>query len=64
MRRTPAKGCKAVKTRKAKVDLCPRCKVMPADEPHTCPFAEEINGNTESLCTCCSSCTHDCAMDV
>lgn len=34
------------------------------DEPHTCPFAEEIHGDNETLCTCCDECTYQCAMDI
>jgi hypothetical protein len=33
-------------------------------EPHTCPFAEDVNGDSESLCTCCEHCEDDCAMDI
>lgn len=33
-------------------------------DPHTCPFAEEINGNYERLCNCCNSCTYECAQDI
>jgi len=35
----------------------------PATEPHTCPFAEEINDD-ETLCRCCDGCQHECAMDI
>jgi 23S rRNA maturation-related 3'-5' exoribonuclease YhaM len=31
---------------------------------HTCPFAEEINNDFESMCNCCSGCRYDCAQDV
>lgn len=31
---------------------------------HSCPFAEEIHGNTGEGCRCCPSCTYDCAMDI
>jgi hypothetical protein len=33
-------------------------------EPHGCPFAEEIHGDTESLCNCCADCEYQCAMDI
>lgn len=33
-------------------------------EPHTCPYAEEINRDYESLCECCEGCEHQCAMDI
>lgn len=39
------------------------CK-NPAAEPHTCPFSEEINGDSESLCNCCDDCMYECAMDI
>ena len=35
-----------------------------AEEPHTCPYAEDINDDHESLCTCCNDCAHECAMDI
>jgi hypothetical protein len=31
---------------------------------HTCPFAEEISGDFETMCNCCSSCEYECSMDV
>lgn len=37
----------------------------PASEPHSCPFASEINDNDEpEYCTCCDDCQHECAMDI
>ena len=36
----------------------------PATAPHTCPYQDEINGDDETLCTCCESCEHSCAMDI
>lgn len=33
-------------------------------EPHTCPFKVEINDDSETLCSCCESCTHECAMEI
>ena len=35
-----------------------------AKEPSTCPFAEEINDDSESLCLCCDDCTQECAWDI
>jgi hypothetical protein len=45
-------------------DRCPTCKTEMAQGPHTCPYSEEINGDTFSLCHCCSFCTGQCAMDI
>ena len=33
-------------------------------EEHTCPFSEEIHGDSETLCNCCDECTYQCAMDI
>jgi hypothetical protein len=40
------------------------CGENPADDEHTCPFAEEINDDYESLCTCCPDCTRNCADNI
>jgi hypothetical protein len=45
-------------------EKCPICSTNDAEQPHTCPFAEEINNDTETLCTCCADCEHQCAMDI
>jgi len=31
---------------------------------HTCPYAEEIHGDYESLCDCDEESTRQCAMDI
>lgn len=31
---------------------------------HTCPYAEEINGDYLAVCTCCVECTKRCADDI
>lgn len=31
---------------------------------HPCPYSEDINGNYEPMCYCCSECQHECAMDI
>lgn len=31
---------------------------------HTCPFKTDMNDDYDSLCRCCSDCTHECAMDI
>lgn len=33
-------------------------------EPHTCPYDEELNGDYETLCTCCTECEQQCIEDV
>lgn len=34
------------------------------EEEHICPFKADIHGDEESLCICCSECTHQCAMNI
>ena len=31
---------------------------------HTCPYAEEIHGDSTTLCTCDAAATHECMMDI
>lgn len=44
--------------------LCEKCQVNERAEEHTCPYAVEISDDSESMCTCCSECEHECAMDI
>lgn len=32
--------------------------------PHTCPYSEDIDGDFETLCTCCDRCSDECAADI
>ena len=42
---------------------CPDCASV--NEPHSCPYAEEIDGDfSENYCTCCESCTDRCLRDI
>jgi len=34
------------------------------EDDHTCPFAEEINDDHESMCNCCNVCASGCADDI
>ena len=45
-------------------EKCQSCKKNPAQPKHTCPYAEEIGGDSESMCNCCDDCTYQCAMDI
>tara|TARA_R100001244_G_C5153594_1_gene130071 strand:+ start:484 stop:627 length:144 start_codon:yes stop_codon:yes gene_type:complete len=31
---------------------------------HTCPYAEDIGGDYETLCNCCDECQDQCCMDI
>lgn len=47
------------------VDMRNRCESNPKNEPHSCPYAEEIGGNDDpEYCTCCDDCRHECCMDI
>lgn len=50
------------------IPKCPKCnKEYREDEtvePHTCPYAEEINDDHDTMCWCCDDCTYECAMDI
>ncbi|KKL16607.1 hypothetical protein LCGC14_2493840 [marine sediment metagenome] len=35
-----------------------------AEPEHTCPFAEEVNGDYERMCECCAECTEACAESI
>ena len=45
------------------VDVCQR-HGKPLQDEHTCPYAEEINDDHESLCRCCEDCEQDCGDDI
>lgn len=36
----------------------------PAEDLHTCPYSEDIYGDSETLCNCCDDCEHNCLMDI
>lgn len=40
------------------------CTCDEETEAHTCPFAEEINGDHETLCFCCTDCMQECANGI
>ena len=43
---------------------CNNCEVNDGKSLHTCPFSEEINNDTQTLCNCCSTCENECCMDI
>lgn len=44
--------------------VCEKCKTSPGQTPHTCPYAEDIGGDSITLCNCCKDCTEECCMDI
>lgn len=44
---------------------CPSTNCANTGRPaHTCPYAEDIHNDSETLCYCCDDCAHDCAMGI
>lgn len=44
--------------------LCESCQKNPRQDEHTCPLAEEINDDSESMCNCCDECILNCALEI
>lgn len=44
-------------------DQC-RCGEMSSEDEHLCPYKEDVNNDSETLCSCCDYCTQQCAMDI
>jgi hypothetical protein len=42
---------------------CPVCN-DPGAPDHTCPYKEDINGDTTTLCNCCDFCRQVCATEI
>ncbi len=42
---------------------CESCGDNEATELHTCPYSEEINGDT-TLCNCCDECQSNCLEEI
>lgn len=50
-----------IKDTEDKVD---KCTCADGGDEHTCPYAEEIHNDYESLCNCCDYCQQQCAWDI
>ena len=56
-------------TPKEKADVvgsikCQTCGKNEATDNHPCPFAEDVQGDNESMCNCCEECCNQCACDI
>lgn len=41
------------------------CNCGQLGEPeHTCPYASDVNNDSDTLCNCCEKCESECAMDI
>lgn len=43
---------------------CEGCGKREGKKEHTCPYVEDINNDSETLCNCCDECEVNCSMDV
>ena len=43
---------------------CNGCKSSAALPDHRCPYHEEFNENSGSLCNCCAKCVQECMNDI
>jgi hypothetical protein len=54
-----------MKKKKPQVELCEKCGINEAQEPHPCPYQHEINDvEDDEYCTCCEECEDDCRADI
>jgi hypothetical protein len=44
--------------------LCKKCGLEEKQEPHPCPYQEEMNDDRETLCTCCPDCEKNCRLSI
>lgn len=55
---------RSLKSSDDKVHLtCSKCSGQ-GREDHPCPFNEDVNNDSTTLCNCCSECTQNCADDI
>ena len=44
------------------IECCKEC--AKEQDPHPCPFKQEIYGDSETMCTCGEAIIHECSMDI
>ena len=44
--------------------ICVRCGVTTAQEPHPCPYDCDVNNDSDTRCNCCEKCELDCGDDI
>ena len=49
---------------KRKKSLLCNCGNNPKESPHTCPYAEDMYGDSETTCRCCDDCIKSCLGDI
>jgi hypothetical protein len=47
-----------------KNDVCHQCKINVAEDLHTCPYREDIDGDCETTCNCCADCEYCCCQEI
>jgi len=58
----PAAGAPAGEAKPA--ELCGTCHQRPAMPMHSCPYREDINGDSSASCDCCELCRQQCLDDI
>ena len=49
----------------AKKKKCKNCGINEAQDPHLCPYQEDVNGDDNpKFCTCCKECVRVCADEI
>lgn len=43
---------------------CNMCNKNKSKKLHTCPYHEDINNDSNTLCNCCDECQMECAMSI
>lgn len=46
------------------IEKCQRCRIAIACPKHICPYKQDINDDSETLCNCCEECKEQCADDI
>lgn len=65
MKNIEQKLSESLKTDTSDTNKCECCgKNAASDEKHTCPYAEDVNGDHETMCNCCDNCSAQCAADI
>lgn len=44
--------------------MCKGCGKNPKASLHSCPYRSDIMEDSVTLCSCCSDCKYECAMDI
>ena len=46
------------------MEKCERCNKNDGEDLHVCPYQEDVNGDEETLCNCCTDCVNTCVDEI